>query len=94
MSLEVDAANWYVGGLPKFTLKPTDPETKAPVNPTTVKMTVVSPAGQVTEDMSKTGEGEYKASVDLTEAGRWRFVIRTTGSYQGVWRRVRMVRTP
>jgi hypothetical protein len=86
--------NWYVGDLPVATLKPTDPKTKAPVNPTTVKLTVASPAGQVTEEMSKVGEGEYKALIDLSEEGRWRLVFKTTGTYQGVTRHVLTVRAP
>lgn len=62
-----------------------DPKTKTKVDPSTVKILVTKPslAAEAEATMTKTGVGEYTARINLTEPGKWRADIITTGTYQG-----------
>lgn len=69
--------------LPEATI--TNPKTKAPVDPSTVTITVTKPNGETLPPMPMTrvAEGVYTMIVGLTEPGKWRAVILATGDYQG-----------
>jgi hypothetical protein len=75
---------FYVGDVwkPKVTWR--DPETKAIVEPTTTTAKVTAPDLTVTGPTpSKVETGIWRASVKLTEAGKWHIVFNATGAYEG-----------
>ena len=88
--------NWYVGDLWEIETTITDPDTGSKVDPSTVTLTVTKPSGETAApvSMTKAAPGEYTKNTELTEAGQWHAIIKTTGIYQAVKPETITVREP
>jgi hypothetical protein len=85
------STNWYVGDVWNQTWTLTDPDTGDPIDPTTVRVTVLSPKER--DEPGATGKpitptkaesGRYTCAQKLTEDGDWEAICEVSGSAEGV----------
>ena len=83
--MSIQSVIFYTGDIWEPVTTITSPKTGAKVDPTTVKITVTQPNGTALSPVTMTKEavGEYNTTISLTEPGKWRCDIDTTGSYVG-----------